>query len=156
MPVKKLSKVTKGTMTSRNPESIINELETLKANKKLIEKREEELKKELGVILEAEGTKDNKGSFNLIIGDIKAQKQARKTVKLNPEKAEELFKELGIWKDVTETKTVIKDDLVEQAVVDEKLSMDDLEKVTDIKVTYAIVIGKYEPEQDEMPEIKQS
>lgn len=152
--MKKLEKVVKTSIPTRKPMDIINELETLKQNKKTIESREKALKDDLGKILEAEGTKDSKGSFKLILGDKVAQKQARKSVSINPDKAEVLFKELGIWKDVIETKEIINESLVEQAIVDEKLSMENLEEVTDIKVSYAIVIGDYKPEEEEMPEIQ--
>lgn len=32
--------------------------------------------------------------------------------------------------------------------------MEELEKITDIKVSYAIVINDYKPEEEEMPEVQ--
>lgn len=140
-------------MVARNVEDIVSELTVLRERKKDIEKREKELKEDLGVILEREGIKDSKGSFKLIVGDKLAQKQARKSVKINRDKAEEFFKSIGIWEEVVEIKEEIKEEYVEQALLAEKFTVDDLENITDVKTTYAIVLTDYKPEED-MPEIE--
>ena len=144
----------KTTVVARSVEDVVHELTVLKDRKKDIEKREKELKEQLGTILEAEGVKDSKGSFKLVVGDKLAQKQARKSVKLNREKAEEFFKSIGIWDEVIEIKEEINEDSVEQALLAEKFTVDELEEITDIKVTYAIVINDYKPEEEEMPEVQ--
>lgn len=141
----------KTTVVARSVEDIVHELTVLKDRKKDIEKREKELKEQLGTILEGEGVKDSKGNFKLVVGDKLVQKQARKSVKLNREKAEEFFKSIGIWEEVIEVKEEINEDLVEQALLAEKFTMEELEKITDIKVSYAIVINDYKPEEEEMP-----
>lgn len=144
----------KTTVVARSVEDIVHELTVLKDRKKDIEKREKELKEQLGIILEGEGVKDSKGSFKLVVGDKLVQKQARKSVKLNREKAEEFFKSIGIWDEVIEIKEEINEDFVEQALLAEKFTMEELEKITDIKVSYAIVINDYKPEEEEMPEVQ--
>ena len=144
----------KTTVVARSVEDVVYELTVLKDRKKDIEKREKELKEQLGTILEGEGVKDSKGSFKLVVGDKLAQKQARKSVKLNREKAEEFFKSIGIWDEVIEIKEEINEDYVEQALLAEKFTMEELEKITDIKVSYAIVINDYKPEEEEMPEVQ--
>lgn len=144
----------KTTVVARSAEDIVHELTVLKDRKKDIEKREKELKDQLGQILEAEGVKDSKGSFKLVVGDKLVQKQARKSVKLNREKAEEFFKSIGIWEEVIEVKEEINEDFVEQALLAEKFTMEELEKITDIKVSYAIVINDYKPEEEEMPSVQ--
>jgi len=141
----------KTTVVARSVEDIVHELTVLKDRKKDIEKREKELKEQLGTILEAEGVKDSKGNFKLVVGDKLVQKQARKSVKLNREKAEEFFKSIGIWDEVIEIKEEINEDYVGQALFADKFSMEELEEITDIKVTYAIVINDYKPEEEEMP-----
>ena len=145
-----LKKKTK--VTGRNVEDVIFELSALKDKKKDIEKREKELKEALGIILEGEGVKDSKGSFKMIVGDKLAQKQARKSVKLNEERAKEFFSSIGIWEEVIEIKEELNEDKVEQALIAEKFTMDELESITDIKVSYAIVVSDYVPEE-EIPEI---
>jgi len=144
----------KTTVVARSVEDLVYELTVLKDRKKDIEKREKELKDQLGQILEVEGIKDSKGSFKLVVGDKLAQKQARKSVKLNREKAEEFFKSIGIWEEVIEIKEEINEDFVEQALLAEKFTMEELEKISDIKVSYAIVINDYKPEEEEMPEVQ--
>lgn len=145
----------KTSVPTRSVEEVVSELTIIKDQKKLIEQREKELKDILGEILEGEGVKDSKGSFKLVVGDKLAQKQARKTVKLNRERAEELFKSLGIWEEVVEIKEEINEDAVEQALLADKFSMEQLEDITDVKTTYAIVLEDYKPEEDEeMPLIK--
>lgn len=144
----------KTTVVARSVEDLVHELTVLKDRKKDIEKREKELKGQLGTILEGEGVKDSKGSFKLVVGDKLVQKQARKSVKLNREKAEEFFKSIGIWEEVIEIKEEINEDYVEQALLADKFSMEELEKISDIKVTYAIVINDYKPEEEEMPEVQ--
>lgn len=148
----KLKKKTK--VVARSVDDVVYELTALKDRKKDIEKREKELKEQLGQILEGEGIKDSKGSFKLVVGDKLAQKQARKSVKLNREKSEEFFKSIGIWDEVIEIKEEINEDSVEQALLAEKFTMEELEDITDIKVTYAIVINDYKPEDEEMPDVQ--
>lgn len=147
----KLKKKTK--VVNRSVEDVVHELTALKDRKKDIEKREKELKEQLGEILEGEGIKDSKGSFKLVVGDKLAQKQARKSVKLNRDRAEEFFKSIGIWEEVVEIKEEINEDNVEQALLADKFTMDELETITDVKTTYAIVIADYKPEEEEMPEV---
>lgn len=146
---KKLVKKTKTSIPRRTPDDIIAELESIKSQKKLLDDREKSIKKELEVILEAEGVKDDKGSFKLIVGNKLAVKQARTSIKLNNEKAESFFKELGIWDDVKEVKEVINEDLVEQAYTSEAFTAEEFEAICDKKVTYAIVVNDYKPAEDE-------
>jgi hypothetical protein len=154
MMVAKAKLKKKTTVVARSVEDVVHELTVLKDRKKDIEKREKELKEQLGTILEGEGVKDSKGSFKLVVGDKLVQKQARKSVKLNREKAEEFFKSIGIWDEVIEVKEEINEDYVEQALLAEKFTMEELEEITDIRVSYAIVINNYKPEEEEMPTVE--
>ena len=140
-------------MPVRSAEDILYELEKLRSRKKDMDKREKILKADLGIILEGEGVKDSKGTFKLLVGNILAQKQARKSVKLNPEKSEKFFKSIGIWEEVIETKEILNESYVEQALTNEKFTMEELEAITDVKTTYAILFAEYKPE-DDMPEIE--
>lgn len=153
---KKLVRKSKTTLPSRSISDLVEELESIKQQKKIIDVREKEVRKEMDAILEAEGVKDDKGSFKMIIGDKLASKQARISVSLDKTKAEEFFKNLGIWDDVTKTQVVIDEDLVEQAFVSEAFTADELEAITNKKVTYAIVVNDYTPpaENEEMPLIE--
>lgn len=147
----------KTTVPRRTTEDLVAELDNIKAQKKLLEDREKIIKKELDQVLEVEGARDDKGSYKLIVGDKLATKQARTSIKLNSDRAEEFFKTIGIWDDVVETKEVINEDLVEQALTSEAFSLDEFEAICDKKVTYAIVVTDYKPAEEdggEMPLIQ--
>lgn len=139
----------KVTAPTRSAQEVVTELDNLKQNKKLIEKRETELKKELTSILEREGAKDDKGNIKLVVGDKLAQIQARKSVKLNKDRAEEFFRAKGLWAEVIDTVEVINEGYVEQALLNEKFSMQELEEITDVKVVPALVLSNYKPEEVE-------
>jgi hypothetical protein len=139
-------------------EELVSELDGIKEKQKLLEGRATKLKNELGLKLEKVGVKDDKGSYAYILGDRIIRKEARKSIKLNEQEAEDLFKAMKIWRKVTETKTTINEDLVEQAVSSGLLKEEQLESVCDIKTTYAITFRKNEPQKnsEEMPEVQVS
>lgn len=128
--------------------SLLAEMEKVKESKKLLDSREKELKARILEFVSSEGVKDSKGSTKLIHGDKLIQNQARVSVKLNANKAEDYFRGIGIWDKVSETKEVINEDYVEQAILEELITPEELETLVDKKVTYALVISKYEEETD--------
>lgn len=132
---------------------VAEELTHIKENKKALEEREKELKEKLGDYLEEYCYKDTKGSFLTKIeidGKEKViKKECRKRPKLNEEKAEEYFREHKLWDFVSEKKEVINPDYVEQAVLQGKMPAEDLESITDMGVSYALVIKDYKPEDEE-------
>lgn len=133
----------------RAPQDIIKELNSIKANIKLLEEREAKLKAEIVSAVEFMGVKDSKGSMIMKVGDWVAKKEARKTYKLDQERAENLFREIGIWDFVSESKEVINNDYVEQAVLQKKLTMAQLKSVTDEKIVFATVVKPYKPDEEE-------
>ena len=128
------------------------ELWRIKEQKKLLEKREDELKARVGSLLEKSAYKDTKGSYvskiNIDGQDKIVKKEARKSTKLNAEKAEEYFRAHKLWDFVSESKQVINEDYVEQAFNQGKVPMKDLEKISDTKVNYAIVVKDYDPKEE--------
>lgn len=128
--------------------SLLAEMEKVKESKKLLDSREKELKARILEFVSSDGVKDSKGSTKLVHGDKLIQNQARVSVKLNANKAEDYFREIGIWDKVSETKEVINEDYVEQAILEELITPEELETLVDKKVTYALVISKYEEETD--------
>lgn len=137
-----------GEITKDKFSLLVDEFNTLKKNKKLLDTREKELKKQIDSYVSINGAKDNKGSFKMVLGDMLVQKQARSKVSLNLEKAEERLREIGIWEDVIETKEIINEDYVEQAYNEGKLSDTDLDYITDVKVSHAILVGEYKPAEE--------
>lgn len=143
--------MTKTKIPTRSVEDIVEELVKLKERKKDIEKREKQLKKDLETILVHEGLKDSKGNISMIVGNRLAQRQARKSVKIDKEKAEQIFKERNLWDKVVKIEEVLDEDAIEQLFIEGKLSPEDLESITKTKTTYAIIIKDYK--QEEMPTI---
>lgn len=131
---------------------VAEELNHVKDMKKDLEKREDELKKQLGDMLEKNCYKDSKGSFVTKIDiagkETIVKKECRKRPKLNLERAEEFFRAHNLWDFVTEKKEVINENYVEQAVLQGKMSAKDLESITDMNTSYAIVLREYKPEED--------
>lgn len=132
---------------------IAEELNHVKEMKKDLEARETDLKNELGKLLEENCYKDSKGSYITKIeidGKEKVvKKECRKRPKLNAERAEEYFRAHKLWDFVTEKREVINESYVEQAVLQGKMSAKDLESITDMNTSYAIVIRDYKPEDEE-------
>ena len=145
---KKPLKAKSNSSTQDRIESLVKELTIIKDNKKLIEAREKELANELKELLPLVAQKDNKGSYKLVVGDKVAQKQARKSVSLNKKKAEEFFTELGLWEQVTDVTRVINENYVEQALLNDEITEEQLESITDVKTTYSLVLADYKPEEE--------
>lgn len=132
--------------------AIVSEMENIKAQKKLLETREKELKDKLKAIVQEKGAKDQNGSFKLVVGDKLAQCQARKTIKLNQTVAREVLEAKGLWDEVKEVKESVNEDLLAQLYTQEKISSEELEGMTDTKIVYAMVISDYkEEDEEEMP-----
>ncbi len=143
--------MTKTKIPTRSVEDIVEELVKLLERKKDIEKREKQLKKDLEIILVHEGQKDSKGNTSMIVGNRLAQRQARKSVKIDKEKAEIFFKARNLWDKVSRIEEVLDEDAIEQLFIEGKISAEDLETITNVKTTYAIIIKDYK--QEEMPTI---
>ncbi|MBO8161059.1 MAG: hypothetical protein H0Z24_05435 [Thermosipho sp. (in: Bacteria)] len=133
---------------------LINEYNELKEKEQLIKKRKKEIADKIKEYAVQNGVKDDNGSYykeedKFIIGS-----QARKTVKLNQEKAKEFFLEKGLYKEVVVVKEEIDEDKVEKLLEEGKISYDELENLVTVKTTYAVFIK--EREEEEMPEVEVS
>ena len=166
---KKKSTETKPTFNKTEYENHQLELYRLKQQKSLIEKREKELKQRLDEYMTNVLTPDSKGHYTFTVVDengnrIHLQKQARKSISLNEERAAEYLEEHGltqaivekdvIAEEVTEEqiievlmrhaphfldkKNVVDESSLEQLVQEGTIPMEDFEKLCDIKITYAM------------------
>lgn len=143
----------KKKIVERNIENLVEEYDNLSSQMKLLDAKKKELSNEIKKIAQATGTKDDKGSFymendNYVWGSI-----ARKSISLNRTKAEDLFKSMGVWADVIVIKEEIDEDKVETLVAEERLSFDELESITDVKVVYSVSV-KQKDKVEEMPEVQ--
>lgn len=158
----KKTSVTEETKPQYSILDLITEKDSISSKIKSLQEREKQLKERLKTVAEESGVKDSKGSFNLIFdmpdGSQKLiSKQMRTKVSLDKIKAKDLFEKLGIWNKVTRTQAVLDDDLIEQQIIANALSIEDLESVTNKKISFACICKKYEPEDnsdEELPTIK--
>lgn len=134
----------------------------------ILKKFMESCKKAMFENVEAEGSKDEKGSYNMQYEDGKGyQKQARVTVNLNQSKAIDFLRSKGLDElvskkqvlpreeddryatvvgiiaqenpDLLETTEYVEEYDLESAILDGKIESEELENLIDRKVTYALV-----------------
>ena len=114
-------------------------------------------KKELSSIIkdncEKFGTKDDKGSFYFESDTLILGKVAKKTLSIKQDEAVKTLKSMGLG-DVVDTVTVetVNEDKLQKAVQDKRISLDEVEKFTNVKVTYSVLVK----EKEAMPEAEVS
>lgn len=131
----------------------VQEYIELSQQEKAIKKRKEELAKRIKEHAQEHGTKDSNGSSYMSNDRFVFGSQARKSVKLNQDKAKDFLLARGLYEQVVEVKETINENRVEQLLVDGLISTDDLETIVDVKVTYAIDV-KERVVEEEMPEVQ--
>lgn len=97
------------------------------------------------------GTKDDKGSFYSETDTYTFGKQAKKSVKFDPETAIKFFKDNKMTEAI-DTVEVVNEAAVEKLIGEGKLSFEDLESITTTTTSYAIVVTAKEV----MPEVEQA
>lgn len=131
--------------------TLLQEYNTLRDEKKRIEDRMKKLADLIKDNAEKVGVKDDKGSYyaedeNYIYG-----KQCKKSVSFNQEKALSYFRDHG-FEDCIGTVEVINETAVEEHINTGDISFEDLESITDTKVSYAIDLKK----KEDMPEVQET
>lgn len=132
----------------------VAEYDLLRGKAKTIKSRMDELAKEIKKHLTDTVTPDSKGSYYSESDDYVFGNMAKKTVKLNEERAKVFFKENNLLEEVSEVKVTINEDKVAQLLADGKITQDDLEKLVDIKTNYSIDIKPKQKEDEEIVEVK--
>ena len=146
---KEVTKTKKASSDMLNTQlGLIRQLEKIKQEKKVLENRESELKAQLRQFVIDYGTKNDKGSFNIVVGDKLLSNTKRITSKLNQQKAVEVFNKLGILAEVSEVKSVVIEELVEQAILQERVPKDILDDIMDTKESFAFTLNNYKEEDD--------
>lgn len=134
----------------------VQEYTDLSKQEKAIKKRKDELAKYIKEHAQQNGVKDSNGSSYMSNDRFVFGSQARKSIKLNQERAKEFLLSRGLYEQVVEVKETINDNKVEQLLNEGLITTDDLEAIVDVKVTYAIDVKEKEVEQspEEMPEVQ--
>ena len=120
-------------------------------------KQLEERKKAIADIIkdgaEQLGVQDDKGSYYLENDTLIMGKIAKKSFRIDQEKAVKVLESMGLGDvvDVITTKTV-NEDRLQRAVQESRLSLDVVEGFTDISVNYSISVK----EKEVLPEIEQT
>ena len=134
----------------------VQEYTDLSKQEKAIKKRKDELAKYIKEHAQQNGVKDSNGSSYMSNDRFVFGSQARKSIKLNQDRAKEFLLSQGLYEQVVEVKESINEDKVEQLLQQGLITTDDLEAIVDVKVTYASDVKEKEVEQtpEEMPEVQ--
>lgn len=132
-------------------DSKLAEYDALREQAKVIKNRMDTLAKEIKDYASKHGEKDDKGSSYCDNGTFMFGQQAKKSVSFVVDKALEFFKSHGLLEAV-KTVEVIDEDAVSRYVDEGKVTYDDLESITQTKVSYAIDLKK----KEEMPVVEES
>ena len=131
----------------------VQEYMDLSKQEKAIKKRKEELAKRIKEHAQTNGVKDSNGSSYLSTDRFVFGSQARKSIKLNQDRARDFLLSKGLYERVVEVKESVNEDKLEQLLAEDLITTEDLEMLVDVKVTYAIDVKEREVEE-EMPEVQ--
>ena len=131
--------------------ALVSEYESLRRQDIAIKERKDLLADTLKEYAKTYGTKDDKGSFIVDTPSHTFGAVARKSVKLDADKALDFVRERG-WDECVVNVPTIDEDALEKRLRDGDLSMDEMESLTTTKTTYAIDVTA----KEEMPEVQQT
>ena len=134
--------------------SLLDEYETINSKIKVLDTRKKEIAKLVKSYASAHGVKNSNGSMFCENDKYVFGQQAKKTVKLNFERAREFFVANKLWDRVKEVKEEINEDKVEELISDGLMTEEDLEGLVDIKTQYAVSIKKKTSSQEEQMEVQ--
>lgn len=126
----------------------VAEYNLLRAKTKTIKTRMDELAKDIKGYLTSNVTPDSKGSYyteddNFVYGNM-----AKKSIKLNEERAKVFLQERNLLEQASEVKVVIKEDKLEKLIADGTITMEEFETLVDTKVTYSIDVKEKKKEEE--------
>ena len=149
----KLKKFEKPQMSAEDILALGKEYDEIIAQLKVLNDRKKVLSDLIKEGAEKFGVKDDKGSFYFESDEFVLGKVAKKTMRLNQEKARETLEAMGLGDTIDEVTTyVVNEDRLSQAVADKRITIKEVESFTDIKVDYSVSIKA----KAEMPEVEQS
>lgn len=125
----------------------------ISAQIKVLEEKKKALSDKIKSGAEQFGVKDDKGSFYLESDAYLMGKVAKKTFRIDQEKAVETLKSMGLG-DVVDVETVetVNEDRLQKAVQEKRLSLDIVQEFTNESVNYQVLVK----EKEVMPEVEQS
>ena len=139
--------------TEDNVKSLGRQYADISSQIKALEEQKKALAEKSKQGAEQFGVKDDKGSFYLESEDLMMGKVAKKSFKIDQDKAVKTLESMGIG-DVVDEVTVrtVNEDRLQQAVSDGRLSLDTVESFTNVSVSYSVLVK----EKEAMPEVEQT
>ena len=139
--------------TEDNVKSLGRQYADISSQIKALEEQKKALAEKIKQGAEQLGVKDDKGSFYLEREDLMMGKVAKKSFKIDQDKAVKTLESIGIG-DVVDEVTVrtVNEDRLQQAVSDGRLSLDTVESFTNVSVSYSVLVK----EKEAMPEVEQT
>ena len=132
-------------------DAMVAEYDALRNQSKTIKSRMDTLAKDIKKYAETHGVKDDKGSYYCDNGAFQFGQQAKKSVSFVIDKALDFLKSHG-FTDAIKTVETIDEDVIERLVSEGAITFDDLESITETKVTYAIDLKK----KEDMPVVEET
>ena len=115
--------------------------------------RKNELSEKIKAGAENFGVKDDKGSYYFEDDKVTFGKVIKKSFSINQDKAVKTLNSMGLGDVVdVETTYTVNEDRLNEAVNSGKISLNDVESFTDVRVSYSVSVK----EKDAIPEIQQS
>lgn len=129
------------------------EYSEISAHIKSLEAKKKDLADKIKQGAEVYGVKDDKGSFCYESNTHYLSKVAKKSVSIDQEKAIATLEEMGL-EDLIHEEVVrtVDESLLEEAVLEKRISIEDVEGFTNVKTSYSVLVK----EKEECPEVKQS
>lgn len=127
--------------------SVVREYDLIRENEKMMKKRKSELATVIKEYADSNGVPDDKGSLLCSNDEYSWGKQIRKSVSLNQEKALEFLKVSGLDNCITFVEIVNEEELENQFNVG-NVTQEDLESISEIKVSYSTTVTKKEVIED--------
>lgn len=125
----------------------------ISAKIKVLEEKKKELADKIKSGAEQFGVKDDKGSFYLESESHIMGKVAKKTLKIDQEKAVSVLQAIGIGDVVDEVVVrTVNEDRLQKAVQDKRLTLDIVSSFTNETVSYSVLVK----EKEVMPEVEVS
>ena len=139
--------------TEDNVKSLGRQYADISSQIKALEEQKKALAEKIKQGAEQFGVKDDKGSFYLESEDLMMGKVAKKSFKIDQDKAVKTLESMGIG-DVVDEVTVrtVNEDRLQQAVSEGRLSLDTVESFTNVSVSYSVMVK----EKEAMPEVEQT
>ena len=149
---KKSAKVT-SIFTAEDIGKMGREYADISAQIKQLEERKKSLADKIKSGAEQFGVKDDKGSYYLESDTQVMGKVAKKSFKIDQDKAVETLESMGLG-DVVDVVTVktVNEDKLQEAVSDKRITLDTVQGFTNESVSYSVLVK----EKEAVPEVEQS